>query len=116
MTAATKQSADEVRSLARLAFHELSGAAGGIWGLHRAIATRAFQASGPGALPARFAHDRIASGVYSGLAGATRALGLVADGVLRQRQIEDGRALSSSPRGALVVGAVTGLIGDALER
>ena len=116
MTVATDQPADEVRSLARLAFHELSGAAGGLWGFHRAIATRAFRASGPGALPARFAHDRIASGVYSGLAGATRAVGVVADGLLGRRQVADGRALSRSPRGALVVGAVTGLIGDALER
>jgi pimeloyl-ACP methyl ester carboxylesterase len=116
MTAATKEPADEVRSLARLAFQELSGAAGGIWGFHRAIATRAFRASGPGAIPARTLHDAIASGVYSGVAGATRLIGMAADGLLGRRRVQDGRALSSSPRGALVVGAVTGLIGDALER
>jgi pimeloyl-ACP methyl ester carboxylesterase len=116
MTAATTESADEVRSLARLAFQELSGAAGGLWGFHRAIATRAFRASGPGAIPARAMHDAIAARVYSGLGGATRLIGAAADGVLGRRRVEDGRALSSSPRGALVVGAVTGLIGDALER
>jgi pimeloyl-ACP methyl ester carboxylesterase len=107
---------DEVRSLARLGFQELSGAAGGLWGFHRAIATRAFRASGPGALPARAMHDAIASGVYTGLAGATRLVGAAADVALGRRRVEDGRALSSSPRGALVVGALTGLIGDALER
>jgi pimeloyl-ACP methyl ester carboxylesterase len=107
---------DEVRSLARLGFQELSGAAGGLWGFHRAIATRAFRASGPGALPARLMHDAIASRVYSGLAGATRLIGAAADTALGRRLVNDGRALSSTPRGALVVGAVTGLVGDELER
>ena len=116
MTAATQQTADEVRSLARLAFQEVGGAAGGIWGFHRAVATRAFRASGPGAIPARAMHDTIASGVYAGLGAGTRLIGLAADGLLGRRRVEDGRALSSSPRGALVVGAVTGLIGDTLER
>jgi pimeloyl-ACP methyl ester carboxylesterase len=107
---------DEVRSLARLGFQELSAAAGGLWGFHRAIATRAFRASGPGALPARAMHDAISSGVYSSLAGATRLIGAAADTALGRRLVQDGRALSSTPRGALVVGAVTGLIGDELER
>jgi pimeloyl-ACP methyl ester carboxylesterase len=107
---------DEVRSLARLGFQELSSAAGGLWGFHRAIATRAFRASGPGALPARVMHDALASGVYSSLAGATRLIAVVADTALGRRLVEDGRALSSTPRGALVVGVVTGLIGDELER
>jgi pimeloyl-ACP methyl ester carboxylesterase len=107
---------DEVRSLARLGFQELSAAAGGLWAFHRAIATRAFRASGPGALPARAMHDALASGVYSSLAGTTRLIGVAADTALGRRLVEDGRALSTTPRGALVVGAVTGLIGDELER
>ena len=41
---------------------------------------------------------------------------MAADGSLGRRRVEDGRALSSSPRGSLLVGAVTGLIGDTLER
>jgi pimeloyl-ACP methyl ester carboxylesterase len=116
MTGATKEPADEVRSLARLGFQELSAAAGGIWGFHRAIAARAFRASGPGAGPVRTVHDAIASRVYNGLAGATRLIGMATDGLLGRRRVEDGRALSSSPRGSLLLGAVTGLIGDALER
>jgi pimeloyl-ACP methyl ester carboxylesterase len=108
--------ADEVRSLTRLGFQELSRASGGLWGFHRAIATRAFRACGPGALPARALHDAIASGIYGGLGGATRLIGAAADSVLGRRRVEDGRALSSTPRGALLVGALTGLIGDTLER
>src|SRR3954467_13333643 len=108
--------ADEGRSLTRLGFQELSKASSGLWGFQRAIATRAFRASGPGALPARVLHDKIASGVYAGLGGATGLIGAVADGLLGGRRLDDGRALSSSPRGALLIGAVTGLIGDTLER
>jgi pimeloyl-ACP methyl ester carboxylesterase len=108
--------ADEVRSLARLAFRELGDAAGGLYGFHRAIATRAFRASGPGALPARVVHDAIAARAYAGVGGAFRMAGAVADAALGRRAVRDGRALSSSPRGALLVGAITGLIGDALER
>jgi pimeloyl-ACP methyl ester carboxylesterase len=108
--------ADELRSLARLAFRELGDAAAGLYGFHRAIAARAFAASGPGALPARVVHDAIASRAYAGVGGAFRAVGAVADAGLGRRRVGDGRALSSSPRGALVVGTLNGLIGDALER
>ncbi|MEA2331871.1 MAG: hypothetical protein QOH58_2009 [Thermoleophilaceae bacterium] len=107
---------DELRSLARLGFQELSGAAAGLHGFHRAIATRAFEASGPGAQPARAVHDAVSAGVYRGLAGAASLIGAATDAALGRRRVDDGRALSSSPRGALVVGALNGLIGDRLER
>jgi pimeloyl-ACP methyl ester carboxylesterase len=110
------ETADEVRSLARLGFAELSGAATGIYGFHRAIAARAFGASGPGAAPARLIHDTIAERAYGAVGGAFRLVGVAADVALGRRRVEDGRALSSSPRGALVVGALTGLIGDRLEQ
>jgi pimeloyl-ACP methyl ester carboxylesterase len=108
--------ADEMRSLARLAFRELGDAAAGLYGFHRAIAARAFAASGPGAQPARLVHDAIAARAYAGVGAAFRAIGAVADAGLGRRRVRDGRALSSSPRGALVVGTLNGLIGDALER
>jgi pimeloyl-ACP methyl ester carboxylesterase len=107
---------DELRDLTRLAFEELRGATGGIHGLHRAIASRAFGASGPGALPARALHDAISSGVYAGLGGAARAAGKAAAAVVERRPDRDGRALSTSPRGALVIGVLNGLVGDALAR
>jgi pimeloyl-ACP methyl ester carboxylesterase len=110
------EAADEVRSLARLAFRELGGAAGGLYGFHRAIAGRAFAATGPGGLPARVMHDAISRRVYGGVGGAFRLVGAVADAGLGRRRVHDGRALSSSPPGALAVGALTGLIGDELER
>jgi pimeloyl-ACP methyl ester carboxylesterase len=107
---------DELRSLARLGFDELRRATGGIGDVHRAVAGRAFGASGPGALPARVLHEAISNGVYAGLGGAARLAGVAADTGLGRRAVRDGRRLSASPQGALVVGALNGLIGDTLER
>ena len=106
---------DELRSLARLGFDELRRATGGIGDVHRAVAARAFRASGPGALPARRLHDVISTGVYAGLGGAARLAGRAADTGLGRRAVRDGRRLSTSPGGALVIGALNGLIGDTLE-
>jgi pimeloyl-ACP methyl ester carboxylesterase len=101
--------------LARLGFDELSGATGGIGAVHRAVASRAFRMSGAGAAPARALHDTISTGVYAGLRGAARLAATAADTGLGRRPVRDGRAVSTSPGGALVVGALGGLIGDALE-
>jgi pimeloyl-ACP methyl ester carboxylesterase len=104
---------DERRALAGLAFEELRGATGGLWGMHRAIADRAFEASGAGAVPARVAHDAIAGATYSALGGAVGLLGRAADAAVRTLPPTE---VSRSPRGSLVVAAVTGLIGDRLEQ
>jgi pimeloyl-ACP methyl ester carboxylesterase len=116
VTELAQRDADEVRSLASLAFRELGDAATGLYGFHRAIAGRAFGATGPGALPARAVHDAISERAYRAMGGGFRLVGRLADAALGGRRVEDGRALSSSPRGALLVGALTGLIGDRLER
>ena len=109
------ETVDELRSLARVGFRELSDGAAGLYGFHRAIAARAFAATGPGGAPARALHDAISPRAYAGVAGAFCLIGAVADAGLGRRRVDDGRALSSSPRGALVVGALTGLMGDRLE-
>ena len=106
---------DELRRLAKLGFDELRRATTGIGGVHLAVATRAFRASGPGGLPARTLHDAISNRVYAGLGGATQLVGRAADTGLGRRAVRDGRRLSTSPPGALVIGALNGLIGDALE-
>jgi hypothetical protein len=69
---------DELKSLARLGFDELRRVSGGIGEVHRAVAQRAFGATGPGALPARTLHDAISNGVYAGLGSATRLVGIAA--------------------------------------
>jgi pimeloyl-ACP methyl ester carboxylesterase len=98
---------DELRALTRLTFDELGLATGGIGQIHRAVADRAFGAAGSGA--PRAIHDAISSAVYGGLrAGA----GLAGRGV---SALVSG-TVSDSPRGALVLGVLNGLRGDALER
>jgi len=115
MSDATRQ-VDELRGLATLGVEELRGAVGAIGDVQRAIAGRAFRATGPGAAPARALYDAITNGVYGGLGRGARLAGNAADAGLRRRAVRDGRALSASPHGALLVGTLNGLIGDALER
>ena len=102
--------ADELRALTRLTFDELSGAAGGIGQIHRAIADRAFGAAGSG--PPRAIHDAISAGVYAGVRGAAVLAGRATSGLVAGR----GRSLSVSPGGAALLGVITGLRGDVLER
>ena len=98
---------DELRALTRLTFEELGLATGGIGQIHRAIADRAFGAAGSGT--PRAIHDAISGAVYGGLrvgAGlAGRAVSPLVSGTI-----------SDSRRGALVLGVLNGLRGDALER
>jgi pimeloyl-ACP methyl ester carboxylesterase len=107
---------DELRALSRLAFEELGRAPAGIGQVHRAIAKRAFGAVGPGALPSQTMHDAIGRSVYAALRGSADVAGRAADGVLARRTVTDGRALSTTPRGAAVLAALNGLYGDLLER
>jgi pimeloyl-ACP methyl ester carboxylesterase len=106
-----RERSDELAALTRLALDELGGAAAGIGQIHRAIADRAFGASGPGAAPARRIHDGIARNVYGGLRLGASALGRAAAFTVAGR-----RPVSIVPRGAALVAAIDGLIGDALER
>src|SRR4051794_3209873 len=103
----------EVEALARLGFEELGAAMAGIGNIHKAIADRAFGATGPGATPARVVHDAAARRVYGGLRLGARAAGGAAG-----RAAAGLRAtpLSSTPGGALALGVLNGFIGDQLER
>lgn len=88
---------------------------GWVEGVHRAVARRVFRYT-PGSRPIRLVHDTISRGVYATVrgvvAGGARAAGVAADLLL-----DDERpALTDTPRGNAVVGAVNGIIGDRLER
>jgi pimeloyl-ACP methyl ester carboxylesterase len=98
--------ADELRALTRLAFDELGHSAGGIGQVHRAIADRAFPAPGL----AKALHDGISGAVYASVAGAATLAGRAAALAVRDRPI------STTPRGAVVLGVLNGLQGDVLER
>src|SRR3954452_8120211 len=103
---------DEARELVRLAFEEAAGAFDGLHSIHGSIAERAFRRTGVGGAPAHWMHDRITGAVYAGLKGSVVGMGRVADAGLARRP----RVVSTTPRGAAVVAAINGLIGDTLER
>lgn len=101
----------ELAALTRLTLDELGGAVAGIGQIHRAVADRAFGASGPGATPARVVHDAIARNVYGGLRVGARGLGRAAAVAVGPRN-----PISVAPPGAALLAAIDGLIGDVLER
>jgi|SRR5215211_5246554 len=111
MAAVAQTSKDELFQLTRLTLDELGGAVAGIGRVHKAIADRAFGASGPGATPARVIHDEVARRVYGGLRLAASAAGRTASFAVAGRP-----PISVAPPGAALIAALNGLIGDVLER
>lgn len=103
----------EAEALVRLGAEELASAPHGMKAFHYAIADRAFAGVGPAGRPVKFIHDTVASGVYGLLGNGVRLAGRGAEAFVGRRYAQ---ALSDSPRGALVIGIVNGLVGDTLER
>lgn len=101
----------ERRALAALLTKEAAGISGGVASVHQAIAGRVFSALGPPAAPVRLLHDGIARGSYFGVRAGIELAGLAGG-----RAFARGDALSGTPRGAAVIGALNGLRGDLLER
>jgi pimeloyl-ACP methyl ester carboxylesterase len=98
----------EAAALATLAGQGFAGAVRRIEELHRAIAERSFRS--PGAQGARAVHDTVASAVYAGVRGGARLAGGAAAVAARDR------AISATPRGALVQSALNGFLGDRLDQ
>ena len=110
MAATVERPNDELSALTRLTLDELGGAVAGIGRIHKAIADRAFGATGAGATPARVIHDAVARNVYGGMRAGTAALGRTAEVLIGDRG-----PISVAPLGAGVLAAIDGLIGDVLE-
>ena len=115
-------SGSELKALTTLGFDELARATGGIGAVQQAISGRVFRAVGPGAVLVRPIHSAVTRGVYRGLDVSTRALGLAA-GVAVDRHAVRRRAAgqplappSATRGGAALIGAITGLTGDELDK
>jgi pimeloyl-ACP methyl ester carboxylesterase len=111
MVAVAQRANDELAALTRLTLDELGGAVAGIGRIHKAVADRAFGASGPGAGPARVIHDEVARRVYGGLRLGASAAGRTASIAVAGRP-----PISGEPLGAGLIAALDGLIGDVLEQ
>jgi pimeloyl-ACP methyl ester carboxylesterase len=105
---------EELRALTRLGFDELARAVGGIGSIHRGIAGRVFSVVGPSGRIVERSHDAVSALAYAAVRGSFEAGGLAGAAALRVRR--GGSPLSATPRGATVLGALSGLIGDELER
>src|SRR5436190_17066446 len=111
MAALAERTNRELAELTRLSLDELGGAVTGIGRIHKAVADRAFGASGPGGTPARRIHDLVARNVYGGLRIGASALGRMAAVAVGSRA-----PISGAPLGAGLIAAIDGLIGDVLEQ
>jgi pimeloyl-ACP methyl ester carboxylesterase len=84
--------------------------------IHETAAARPFRALGASALPARLIHDGVSRAVYVGVGRTIEAAPKLAAAVAARARRPDAPPLSRSIRGGLALGALNGIVGDALER
>ncbi|MGI8845071.1 MAG: esterase/lipase family protein [Thermoleophilaceae bacterium] len=83
--------------------------------MHRAVATRAFDAVGPAGTPVRLAHDAISTGVYAAVRGVGGAIARAGGAAAALAQPVDGPPFHDSHVLAPALGALSGAFGDTLE-
>jgi pimeloyl-ACP methyl ester carboxylesterase len=87
-----------------------------IQGVHTAVSTRAFDATGAGATVARVTHDAVSDTVYGALRLGGRGVGAAIAGASHLvGGEEEARTVSSTRVGRATQAAINGLIGDRLE-
>jgi pimeloyl-ACP methyl ester carboxylesterase len=107
---------NEVRALTALGFEELRGFPGAIRDTHLGIAERAFRGVGPAGRPVQLIHDALSRRAYDAIGSGAARLGRVADAAIERRGIGQDVSLSTTRPGSAVIAALSGLIGDRLER
>lgn len=116
MSELATQRRTEVRALARTAFDEIAGAVGGISSIHRSVSDRIFATVGLGVgsahTPVKAIHDAITDVVYTAVAESASLAGKVAEQTV---DLPNSAPLSHTSRGAGLIAAVQGLVGDTLE-
>ena len=106
---------DEVRALGAVAGDTVGGVTARIEELHRAIARRAFGASGPGAQPARLTHDAVSAGIYATVRGTSGVAGRLAGAAIGASRPADAPPLAAAPRANVALGAFNGAFGDTVH-
>jgi len=107
--------ADERQATARLGGQAFSGLASLIEGVHRAVAGRAFRATGSVGGPVQVIHDAVASTVYSGLRVGGSAAAMAA-AELAPLVGSATRPAGATRRGNQILAGLNALAGDALDR
>jgi pimeloyl-ACP methyl ester carboxylesterase len=106
--------AEEMRATVRLGGHVFAGITSRVEGVHRAVAGRAFGATGPTGYPARTVHDHVAGAVYKGLRIGGLTVGAVGGEVLG-RVLRSSAPAGSTPLANQVLAALNGFAGHRLE-
>ncbi len=107
---------EEIAALGELAGDAAAAAARQIHELHTGIAGRVWRRVGPGGLPAKLVHDRIARGAYSAASEFTRSVVRAGAHAASRVQSPDAPSIERTPAGRLVVSALNGAFGDTLVR
>jgi len=107
---------EEIKAVGDLAAAAAAGLAAQIQEMHGGIARRAFDAVGPGAVPVKFVHDRIAGTGYRVARDISGALVRAGAAALSVSQPHDGPSLQQLPAGRVAIGALNGAFGDTLKR
>jgi pimeloyl-ACP methyl ester carboxylesterase len=107
---------DEIRGAGELLGKALAAPATLAKGIHEAAAGRPFRALGEAALPVRVIHHGVSRTVYRGLGRAFEAVPRMGATAVAQATPADAPSLSGSVRGSLALGALNGMVGDALTR
>ncbi|MDQ1747691.1 MAG: hypothetical protein QOD07_1954 [Frankiaceae bacterium] len=109
---------DDLRAAVALAGRGVSATTTMIRDLHKAIARRAFTASGPPARPAHAIHDAISTTVYAAVGASARVAAIATGAAVAAKHATDPsyRPLVERPRGNVAIGALNGAWGDWLDR
>jgi hypothetical protein len=112
---------NEVRGAAAVASETVEAVSRPVEGTHRAISDTVFATLrkvglGPASRPVQLAHDGIAGGVYAAVRGIGHAAGTGVGVAAELYRTASGRTewtpITSRPAGAVITGAVNGLVGD----
>jgi pimeloyl-ACP methyl ester carboxylesterase len=107
---------DEIRGVGELLGKAFAEPATLAKDLHQAAAARSFRAVGAASLPVQVIHDGISRAVYGGLQRALEAVPRAGATAVAQAGPADAPSLTRSVGGGLALGALNGMIGDALAR
>jgi pimeloyl-ACP methyl ester carboxylesterase len=107
---------EEIAALGDLAGDAAAAATRQIHELHTGIAGRVWRHVGPGALPAKLVHDRIARRAYGAASELTRGVVRAGAQAASRAQSRDAPSIERSPAGRLMVSALNGVFGDTLVR
>jgi len=107
---------EEITAFGELAGDVAGGLASQIHQMHSGIAERVWRAVGPGGVPVRMVHDRVAGSAYAAARVLTGSIVRAGARAVSAAQPAEAASIQRSAAGRAVLGALNGLWGDTLLR